>query len=405
MNRNTKFNGERLKNARQYRGWTLTDLAAKTGLKKQSLSLYENGTTPDLEKILALSRELNFPYTYFFVDNTFKIKTEATYFRSLLSANKKDRIAQSIKLEFIAQIYEVLCEYIEFPILDLPNIEFDGGNDDYAYENANEVSELENISMEVRNHWNLGIAPIKNMNYLLESHGILIMSFDPNTEKIDAFSQRTIINNEEVFFVAISKTGQSITRARFDLAHELGHILLHPWSEDLESITKEEFKARERQANIFASSFLLPKESFKTDVAHYPTNLEYYKFLKTKWNVSIQAMIYRAHQLEIISSNQYQYLMRQISKNGWREKEPDDKPYILTDNLLQKAISLLIDENELTSTGLIECLRSQGIFMHESELESLLSLKPGILEPKTPKQEALIQLKNLDDIIEIGDDL
>jgi Zn-dependent peptidase ImmA (M78 family) len=27
------------------------------------------------------------------------------------------------------------------------------------------------------------------------------------------------------------------------MAHELGHILLHPWSEDIESITREEFKA------------------------------------------------------------------------------------------------------------------------------------------------------------------
>ena len=42
------------------------------------------------------------------------------------------------------------------------------------------------------------------------------------------------------------------------MAQELGHILLHPWSEDLEAITKDEFKARERQANMFASAFLLP---------------------------------------------------------------------------------------------------------------------------------------------------
>ena len=38
------FKGERLKNARLYRGMTLTDLAAKTNVTKQALSQYENGT-------------------------------------------------------------------------------------------------------------------------------------------------------------------------------------------------------------------------------------------------------------------------------------------------------------------------------------------------------------------------
>lgn len=49
-------------------------------------------------------------------------------------------------------------------------------------------------------------------------------------------------------------------RIRFDMAHELGHIILHPWSESLELITKEEFKLRERQANIFASAFLVAEK-------------------------------------------------------------------------------------------------------------------------------------------------
>ena len=64
------------------------------------------------------------------------------------------------------------------------------------------------------------------------------------------------------------------------MAHELGHIILHPWSEDLEAISKDEFRAREKQANMFASSFLLPKHSFSQDVSAYPTSLEYYVSLK-----------------------------------------------------------------------------------------------------------------------------
>ena len=41
---NNRFRGERLKNARLFRGLTLTELADRTGISKQSISQYENGS-------------------------------------------------------------------------------------------------------------------------------------------------------------------------------------------------------------------------------------------------------------------------------------------------------------------------------------------------------------------------
>lgn len=62
-----KFYGERLRSARMYRGLTLTELAKRTEISKQSLSLYENdNNTPDYMKVRLLASELNFPYDYFF---------------------------------------------------------------------------------------------------------------------------------------------------------------------------------------------------------------------------------------------------------------------------------------------------------------------------------------------------
>lgn len=119
------------------------------------------------------------------------------------------------------------------------------------------------------------------------------------------------------------------------MAHELGHIVPHPWSEDIESLSKEEFKARERQANMFASAFLLPRDSFLRDVMQYPTDLNYYRHLKKKCKVSIQAMIVRAKQLDAISPSQYQYMFRQLSKNGWRTSEPDDVPRELNESIFR----------------------------------------------------------------------
>ena len=60
------FIGERLKNARIYRGMTLTDLATETGLSKQALSQYENGTIkPEVSNLFSLAKSLSFLWIIF----------------------------------------------------------------------------------------------------------------------------------------------------------------------------------------------------------------------------------------------------------------------------------------------------------------------------------------------------
>ena len=285
-----KFYGERLRSARMYRGLTLTELAKRTEISKQSISLYENdNNTPDYMKVRLLASELNFPYDYFFQKDSYAAKTETTYFRSLASATKKDRTAQSIKLEYVAKMYEILLEFISFPEMNLPSVDFVGCDDVFECEHEDAIQEIEDIAAQVRKYWDIDTGPIKDLQYLLEKNGIIVTGFDTNEDKIDAFSQRTIVAGNDIYFIAVALGSRPEGRIRFDMAHELGHILLHPWSEDLEAITKDEFKARERQANMFASAFLLPRDSFGKDIASYPTDLKYYQFLKNKWKVSIQA--------------------------------------------------------------------------------------------------------------------
>lgn len=394
-----EFRGERLKNARLFRGKTLTELSAITGISKQSLSLYENNhNKPDYEKCDIIASALDFPSEFFGQEDGCKTTTEVTYFRSLASATKMSRTTQSLKLEFVAKMYEMLLEYIDFPSLNLPIVEFNGSDDEFDDEkNAKMINEIEQIATDVRNHWGLGDAPIQNLQLVLEKNGIIVTGFDINEDKIDAFSQRTILNNGEVFFICVDQGSKPEGRIRFDMAHELGHIILHPWSESLELITKEEFKLRERQANIFASAFLLPRNSFGNDVQAYPTDLKYYQWLKKKWKASIQSMAYRSNQLHIISDNQFQYMMRQISKNGWRQKEPDDVPFYLNENIFQGAIDLLIDEHILSVSSLLRQLKQYGVNLYPSDIEELLNLKKGTLHGEE-KKPCIIRLRqNVED--------
>ena len=388
------FRGDRLKTARRLRAMTLTALAAETGISKQSISLYENGeNTPEYERGCRLATALRVPYDFFFQEDCCGTTTPVTYFRSLNSATKLDRAAQSLKLEFVAKAYEALLTYLDFPRLNLPAVDFSPVDDEYDEEASKSMAiEIEQIASDLRSYWKLGNGPIKDLQYVLESNGIIVTGFETGAGTIDAFSQRTILADGEICFIALDQGAKPEGRIRFDMAHELGHLLMHPWSEDLESISKDEFRMRETQANIFASAFLLPRDSFGKDAEMYPTDLKYYLWLKKKWKSSVQSMIYRSHQLGIITSNQYQYMMRQVSKNGWRQNEPDDSPYYLNENMFQGAIDLLKDNNILTTQGVLSLFAGYGVSLFAEEIENLLHLSHGtLLERK--QSSNIIQLK------------
>ena len=176
------------------------------------------------------------------------------------------------------------------------------------------------------------------------------------------------------------------------MAHELAHLLIHPWSEEVDSLSKEEFKLRETEANVFASAFLLPRTSFERDVSQYPTNLEHYLWLRKKWKTSIQAMMYRGNQIGCVTGNQFQYMMRQVSKRGWRKSEPGDVPYIIGDNIFQGAIDLLLKENILTRQGVLSLFEDYGVKFYPNEIEEWLHIRKGTLTTKE-SQPKIIQLK------------
>ena len=250
------FNGERLKKARLYRGMTVSDLAENLGMSKQAISQYETGKNqPEKTKLFNISAALGFPYSYFYQADTISIVSGTTYFRSLLSTTKKERIQQYCIIEYLSLIYSFLSKYVDFPESTIPSI---------SEENS---TSAELAAESVRALWKLGSGPIEDMTYILESHGIVVSYLSTEHHNIDAYSQLLSVDGEQRFFVVLSSDKNSASRTQFDAAHELGHILLHTWSEDIESLPRDEFKDREKQAHSFAAAFLLPKASFLQDLS------------------------------------------------------------------------------------------------------------------------------------------
>ena len=85
-----------------------------------------------------------------------------------------------------------------------------------------------------------------------------------------------------------SDNHESAVRRRFNVAHELGHILLHNGVESIHEYSQTELKnIIEYQANLF--HFLLPSAAFSDSLLSI--SLEYYIDLKKYWKVSLQSMI------------------------------------------------------------------------------------------------------------------
>lgn len=365
---NTPFNGERLKKARIYRGFTVAELAERVGCQRQTLSMYEISKSQPTDKttVTRLAQELDFPIKYFYEQsNTFTSGT--VYFRSLLTTNKKYRNEQIVKMDYLAQIYALLQDYVAFPEFEPFDLPHDISPEQAAY--------------ALRDAWGLGRDPIDNLISVVEQHGILVTSFSTSTNDVDAFSQFIGTANTPTYIIAYSNNKTSAVRIHFDIAHELGHICLHEWSEDIEDISKEEFKLKEREANDFAAAFLLPEETFRKDVEKGPQTVTFYKQLKKKWKVSIAAMIRRSERLGIISADDYQNLIRVMQRRGLRKEEPlDDILVTATPALLKTSVIMLLQENVFSAVEFMDELsKSYGLSINASEVEYLLGLPAGTL--------------------------
>lgn len=366
------FNGERLKIARMWRNLSATQLADLTGFSRQTISMLENGKlmNPEFATVQKLSEKLEFPVTFFLEETKINLNESTTYFRSLLTTNKKYRVEQEEKIKFIAIVYNMLSEYLEFEKVSLPQIPTNATPQEAA-----------NI---LREYWGLGNRPIENIVYLAESNGLIVTDFETATGDVDAFSHKITSDDMETYLIGYSKNKRTAARIHFDVAHEIGHILLHNWREDLECIDKEEFKEIELQAHAFASAFLLPEDEFRKDVSPYATNLAYYTELKKTWKVSIAAMIRRAKDLDIITADDYSRLMRNMQKQGIRKIEPlDDELVTAEPSLLRQAIKILFDQKVFTPNEFLEELsREYGLTLYPKDIETLLGLKKGTFEEK-----------------------
>jgi Zn-dependent peptidase ImmA (M78 family)/DNA-binding XRE family transcriptional regulator len=291
------FNPTRLTLARQRNGFTKRRLAELCNVSINSITGWENGTEdPPVE---LLSRTLSFPSEFFLSDDPLIVSKESVAFRaqSSMSVRQLERVLAStaLALEF--------CKWIEknyrVPKPNLPDFS--------EFQHALPAVTAESL----RSIWGLYQQPISQLLPLLERKGVRIFSLPIADREIDAFSFWR--NTTPYIFL---NTGKTAERMRFDLAHELGHLLMH------RQILGQRPHNLEQDAQIFASNLLMPADALYAQVTGRLRLADIFT-LKRYWRVSAVALVHRLSELSIISEWHYRTWMIELSQRGYRSSEPE----------------------------------------------------------------------------------
>lgn len=364
-NRFSKFIPDRLIEAREARGFTLSELADILEISHQAVSKYENNKAqPTYDTLEKLSEALMVPVTFFYKQGQKQLNSNVFY-RSMALATKKSKNVHARKIGWIKEIHKYLEQYLEFPDVKVPSFIT---RDTFI---PTDPEEIDVYAEQVRKVWNLGNGPISNVVLLLEKAGVIVARSPFSSYKIDACS---IWEEGERPYVLLSND-KTASRSRFDIAHELGHFVLHSKLKSSEFNKKENYKIIEKEANRFASSFLLPAPSFGSEIVS--TAIEHFISLKSRWKVSIQAMAYRATTLQIFSEYQHITIRQKLAKKNQLAREPlDDKLPFEEPAALRQAITALIDYNVKTKQDLVSELA-----LPREEIEVFANLENGYLIP------------------------
>ncbi|MHB1306800.1 MAG: helix-turn-helix domain-containing protein [Limisphaerales bacterium] len=299
---------ERISQARELSGLSKTELAELLNVSVPAVAQWENGAkNPTAENVLAISQVLRVPMGLLMSPMPPQMHQRGPItFRARASAKTAKLSKQAQRLaEIVAEAFLWLEQHVEFPVASLPEIP--------------DANDAEGAASACRRFWGLGDLPISKLGELVESKGIRLCLATFGDLRFDAYSC-TYAGRRFIFLGTVK---EDRARSRFDTAHELAHLVLHQHLTD-DDIDEKDNQV-EDQANAFASAFLLPRAVFSQDLVD--TSLEGFKRLKSKWGVSIQAMVRRARDLELISEQTYLRHCRTISARGWRgaKAEPLDE--------------------------------------------------------------------------------
>lgn len=330
------FDGARLTLARHLAGLRKSDLAALVDKSPTAVAAWESGTKrPTAATVAQLALSLSVDPGFFAIrpEDVAALST-TPHFRSLRSTSQLARDQAYAYGQLAVDIATSLERHVELPDPDVPR--FPVSADDRDGDGPERAAQL------VRKDWGIESGPAGYLVRLLENHGVLVVFSPSQAASVDAYSFDSRLRP----VVILNPMKRDYYRQRFDVAHELGHLIMHGDAEPGGRVVED-------QAHRFAAELLMPADQIR-DLLPATMGGNVWRTLarlKEQWGVSIQALLYRARWLGRLSDVSYRNAMTTLSARGWRRNEPGLVSAIEQPSLLPRAVELLeqegIDEAQL----------------------------------------------------------
>lgn len=343
------MNGSRLEVARKRKGYSRPQLADLLGVTSRTINGWESGAPIPEDRVEALVRELGFSREFLNLPDPASVSTDAVSFRSLSRKTATQRDAALAMCDLAVDLSAWIDPRFGRNDVSLP---------DLSDESADFSADL------LRRDWALGTAPIANLMHLLEAKGVRLFALPNNCREIDACS----FWMDSIPYMLVDTT-RSAERIRFNLAHELGHLVLHRHGAPIG-------QAAEKEANAFASAFLMTEASLQQRLPRQ-MSVESVVRMKRHWGVSAMALAYRLNKVGRLRDWHYKTMVIEMRRRKYHESEPEpmahEQSYVLDlvlRTLLQRGISLRVVAGETRLphsevVGLMQGLATLAISEHD----------------------------------------
>lgn len=289
-----------LRIARQRMGLSQGEAAARLNMQQVTLSRYENAISVPTEEFVELAAAVyEFPKSFFYQADPVMggpVSVHAMW-RKKQSVTRKE--LDEIIAELNIRILHVrrMLEAVEFiPQVTIPRLDPDKYDEDF-----------ERIAAIVRAHWLIPPGPFHDLTGVVERAGAIIIQSSLGGSAVSGIT----ISVPGLLPIIMLNIEQPSDRARFTLAHEVGHLVMHRFpNPDME-----------KQANAFARALLMPANEI-SEAFHGRVDFRNLAALKPEWKVSMQALLYRAQSLGIVKKPQATYLWQQFNVHRMKTREP-----------------------------------------------------------------------------------
>lgn len=337
----------------------MQDMANKCGLSRVAYSNIENSKSqPKSANLIRFAKVLDVDIKDIIADPP---EFKSLRFRTNRRLTKQE---ENLREQIIYNVdqwlkdYNYLQELLKMAALDFP-----------------EIAEKDPVKVanKLRKMIGLGtMEPVTDVIGLLEKWGI---KFHLSAFGLKNFFGFSIGQQDGGPAIAVNISEEiSIERRIFTVVHELGHLLMH--SDSYDQKERNEMDSEEREANIFAGYFLMPKEGFQREWEeskglHW---VDVVLHIKRKYRVSYKTVLYRfISHFNLDQGKVYPQFTQAVKKkykislkNHYepmslaedKEKEPDPlSSYDFVEDRLYKMVREAYEKEEISLNRAAEILK------------------------------------------------